>query len=199
VTRRNRLSSRPAGKIWRAFSDERAAQIAEFALSLPLLVIFVIGIFDFSGALSLKQKLSNAAREGARVAAADPASDLASPSGTFAPASVMDAWQVVDNYLNSEHIADCGLSFNPPSVPSGLTWVSTNTTPPCGSSSGLILTINRGCIPQPVSTTGVNVVATCVTIQYPYKWQYSNVASLVGAKFTGPTSITTTATVFNEN
>jgi len=35
----------------------------EFALSLPLLVFFVIGIFDFSSAISLKQKLTNAARE----------------------------------------------------------------------------------------------------------------------------------------
>src|SRR5580704_15539947 len=83
--------------IW---ADDRGSQIVEFALSLPLLVLFVVGIFDFSGAISLKQKLTNAAREAARVAAADPASDLGSPSGAQ-PASVLDAFYVVDNYLTS--------------------------------------------------------------------------------------------------
>ena len=42
-------------------------------------MLFVVGIFDFSNAVSLKQKLTNAAREAARVAAADPANDLAQP------------------------------------------------------------------------------------------------------------------------
>ncbi|MFZ0759119.1 MAG: TadE family protein, partial [Candidatus Sulfotelmatobacter sp.] len=69
-------SLRAAVVLWRGTTDDRAAQIVEFALSLPLLVVFVVGIFDFSGALTLKQKLTNAAREGARVAAADPANDL---------------------------------------------------------------------------------------------------------------------------
>ena len=93
----------------RLWADDRASQIVEFALSLPLLVLFVVGIFDFSGAISLKQKLTNAAREAARVAAADPANDLGSPSGAQ-PASVLDAFYVVDNYLISEKLNDCGLS-----------------------------------------------------------------------------------------
>ncbi|MFY9743645.1 MAG: TadE family protein, partial [Candidatus Sulfotelmatobacter sp.] len=67
----------------------------EFALSVPLLVLFVIGIYDFSGALALKHKLTNAVREGARVAAADPATDL----NASMPVSVSDAFQAVDNYL----------------------------------------------------------------------------------------------------
>ena len=56
-----------AGTLRRLWDDDRASQIVEFALSLPLLVLFVVGIFDFSGAISLKQKLTNAAREAARV------------------------------------------------------------------------------------------------------------------------------------
>src|SRR5712671_8024243 len=100
---------------------DSAAQIVEFAVSLPLLVVFVVGIFDFTGALSLKQKLTNAAREAARVAAADPANDL----GNAVPVSVSDAFQVVDNYLKSENINDCGLSTDiTPQPPTGLTWQS---------------------------------------------------------------------------
>src|SRR5271170_114271 len=92
----------------RLWADDRASQIVEFALSLPLLVLFVVGIFDFSGAISLKQKLTNAAREAARVAAADPANDLGNPSDAQ-PSSVIDAFYVVDNYLKSEKLNDCGL------------------------------------------------------------------------------------------
>src|ERR1700729_484990 len=91
------------------FTNEQASQIAEFAVSLPLLVVMVVGIFDFSGAFALKQKVANAAREGARAAAADPANDL-SGAASGVPVSVSDAYQVVDNYLQSEKINDCGFN-----------------------------------------------------------------------------------------
>jgi Flp pilus assembly protein TadG len=188
---------RRVNTLWQVCRNDRASQIAEFALSLPLLVIFVVGIFDFSGALTLKQKLSNAAREGARVAAADPASDLGSPSGV--PTSVGDALQVVDNYLLSEKINDCGLAGVTPTEGPALTWTAIATGSGCPS-SGLTLTINRGWItPQIQGPTTTDVVETLVTIQYPYQWRFNNVSGLVGGNFIGPTSITTTATAFNEN
>jgi Flp pilus assembly protein TadG len=189
---------------WRAcgfrwlWAEDRASQIVEFALSLPLLVIFVVGIFDFSGAISLKQKLTNAAREAARVAAADPANDLGNPSDAQ-PASVIDAFYVVDNYLISEKLNDCGLvPTNLVQTGGTLTWVSTATGCPGGGT--LTLTINRGCVTQQtINGNTVNLVGTCVTILYPYKWQYSSVAGLLGMAFIGPTGITTAATAFNEN
>lgn len=176
--------------------NDHASQIVEFALSLPLLVLFVVGIFDFSGAISLKQKLTNAAREGARVAAADPANDL----GSAVPVSISDAFQVVDNYLNSENIYDCGLSGNmTPPPPSALTWKSAALSG-CAGGRGLQLTVNRGCVsPQAINGNTVNLVNTCVTIQYPYTWKFNRVAGLFGAAFTGPTGITATAAAFNEN
>jgi hypothetical protein len=184
--------------------NETGSQIVEFALSLPLLVLFVVGIFDFGGAVTLKQKLTNAAREGARVAASDPASDVTSvgiSTSSAPPASVSDAYQVVDNYLLSENINDCGLSniTNQPVYTTGLKWVSTVA---CGHSTNLVLTIDRGCAlspPQTVGSAQVYIVKTCVTIEYPYQWEYSRVAGLVGSSFTGPTSITTMATAYNEN
>jgi Flp pilus assembly protein TadG len=183
----------------RLWADDCASQIVEFALSLPLLVLFVVGIFDFSGAISLKQKVTNAAREAARVAAADPANDLGS---SVQPASVLDAFYVVDNYLISEKLNDCGLSGTLPTQTAGtLTWVSTVSGCPGGGPSGtLTLTINRGCVKtQAISGNTVNLVGTCVTILYPYKWQYSSVTGLLGITFIGPTGITTTASAFNEN
>jgi len=179
-------------------ADDRASQIVEFALSLPLLVVFVVGIFDFSGAISLKQKLTNAAREGARVAAADPANDL---GASDLPASVADAFWVVNSYLVSENIGTCGLKpIDLVQTGSTLTWKETATGPPCGTNAGLVLTINRGCVTQQtINGNTVNLVSTCVTIQYPYKWRFNSVASLVGRAFTGPASLTTSAAAFNEN
>ena len=47
------------------------AQLLEFALVLPILLVFSVGIMDFGQAYNLKQKLNNASREGARFAAAE--------------------------------------------------------------------------------------------------------------------------------
>ncbi len=86
----------------------------EFAVSLPLLVLFVVGIFDFSNAFTLKQKLTNVARDAARAAAAEPASDL--QSLIRLPMSVVDAFQDIDNYLLANNLSDCGVApRRPPS------------------------------------------------------------------------------------
>jgi hypothetical protein len=194
---------------WLAPND-RGSQVAEFALSLPLLVVFVVGIYDFSGAIALKQKLTNAAREAARVAAADPSNDL---SGTTAamPVSVSDARQVMDNYLLSEQLPDCGLGGALPVITSSVIW--TFTAGGCAPTN-LTLTVNRGYYLSPSSSavapancvstaTGgaasQTVVGTCVTVQYPYVWKFSSVSGFFPGSFLGPTTITTTAVMFNEN
>jgi len=178
----------------RRAAGDSASQIVEFALSLPLLVLFVVGIFDFSGALSLKQKLMNAAREGARVAASDPANDL----NASIPVSVSDANQVVANYLLSEKVNTCGLESATPALASGLTWTTTSTGSCPGT--GITLSVNRGCITTfTANTNTVNAVSTCVTLTYPYKWQYNAVTGLLGLSFIGPATITTSAAAFNEN
>lgn len=196
-----RLSLRWGTALQQACGDDHASQIAEFALSLPLLVLFVVGIFDFSGALTLKQKLTNAAREGARVAAADPANDLASPPPSGVPVSVDDAYQLVDYYLVSEKINDCGLSAAKPTQTSGtLKWISTTAGCPGGPGIPVQLTIDRGCTTAQTSgQTTTYAVDTCVTILYPYNWRFTGVSGLFGGKFTPPIGITTTAVAFNEN
>ncbi|HXC44350.1 MAG TPA: TadE family protein [Candidatus Dormibacteraeota bacterium] len=191
-----RVPTKPSGllaSIKRACGNDRASQIVEAALSLPLLVMFAIGIFDFSSALSLKQKLTNAAREGARVAASDPATDL----NASLPVSVSDAFQVVDNYLLSAKVNDCGLS-TPAPTQTGLMWNST-TTGTCPG-SGITVSVNRGCTSTiTANATTVHLIGTCVLISYPYSWQYGGVAGLFGGSFTGPSTINTAAGAFNEN
>jgi hypothetical protein len=177
----------------RGWMDDCASQIVELALSLPLLVFFVVGIFDFSGALTLKQKLTNAAREGARVAASDPASDMYAS----VPVSVSDAAQVVDNYLYSAKVNDCGLGPNLPAPPppTNLIWTYSATGSGCPG-SGISIAINRGCW---ILENGVYLIGTCVKLTYAYKWQFNSVSGLMQGKFLGPATITTTAEAFNEN
>ena len=63
---------------------ERGAAIIETALTLPLLLLVGVGIFEFGRAYETSQILTNAAREGARVAV------LPNPAAGAAEARVRD-------------------------------------------------------------------------------------------------------------
>jgi Flp pilus assembly protein TadG len=52
----------------RRFGSERGAAIIETALTLPILLLVAVGIFEFGRAYQTWQVMTNAAREGARVA-----------------------------------------------------------------------------------------------------------------------------------
>ena len=60
----------------RLLRQQDGSAILEFAIALPLLVVFVVGIYDFGGAFNQKQKIEQAAQEAAIIAAAQPTSDL---------------------------------------------------------------------------------------------------------------------------
>jgi Flp pilus assembly protein TadG len=193
-----RLRSWLKRPLWHA---EPGAQLVEFAVALPLLVVFVVGIFDFSSAFTLKQKLTNVARDAARAAAADPASDLGNP----VPVSVIDAFQMVHNYLAANEINDCGVTLS--GSPANLTWTSTASSAGCK----ITVIINRGyyfpvsgaTIPTVTCTAqnpnGTVLVGTCVSIQYQYPWRFGRAASLLGASATLPSNITAIAVALNEN
>ncbi|PYY04272.1 MAG: hypothetical protein DMG69_31010, partial [Acidobacteria bacterium] len=62
--------------LWQRARETQAAQIVELAVTLPVLMILVVGIYDFGQAFNLKQKLAGAVREGARFAANQSTGDL---------------------------------------------------------------------------------------------------------------------------
>jgi hypothetical protein len=202
-------NSRLARLAWR---DDRASQLVEFAVALPLLVVFVVGIFDFSGAFTLKQKLTNAARDGARVAAADPSNDLKGFS-TPVPASVIDSFLAVYNDLQANNVNVCGMlpsNGTAPTLNAGLTWTYQGTTN-CPS-PGLTIIINRGyyfpvtgaalptasCLSQPAGAQTA-VISTCVSIQYAYQWRFGRAASLIGGSTLLPSTIAVVSVAMNEN
>lgn len=70
---------------------ERGAAAVEFALILPVLLIMVLGMLEFSRAYNTQISLSNAAREGARVMAIHDDSDQAIEAAIAAAPSVSPA------------------------------------------------------------------------------------------------------------
>jgi Flp pilus assembly protein TadG len=187
------------------------AQMVEFAVALPLLVVLVVGIFDFSAAFTLKQKLTNVARDAVRVAAADPASDV--PSSTSAvPASVSDAFQLISNYFVANKINLCGMTTASFVHTSPEVWTYSDNGNGCPS-AGVTVIINRGYYyPQSLSSQPANatctpqalggqtaMISTCVSISYPYQWRFGRVASLLGSGPALPPTLTATAVAMNEN
>lgn len=183
--------------------DRDGSQIVEFAVSLPLLMALAVGIFDFGNAYNLKQKLTNAAREGARLGASQPTSDLPNTP----PASVLAVRDVVDGYLKAARINDCGLgSATATASGAAAPWSWTFTAACAGGIGNLVLTVNRGNVfPSLIILPGVGaplkVITTQVTLQYPYHWQFSRVASLLvsGASFPGTSNLTVNAIMPNQS
>jgi Flp pilus assembly protein TadG len=186
--------------------DGAGAAIVEFAVSLPLLIVLVVGIFDFGGAFNLKQELDNVMREGARFGAAQPTNDLCSSCGV--PPSVDAIRYLVDSYLVAATINDCGLSTA--SLPtSGPPWIYT-------ASSGCTGTLSLGISKDPTATASpscslamsnygangvtVNALCTKVTITYPYQWHFNNVIQLISPSSSfALTNIQTSAIVANQD
>lgn len=175
----------------RLFRDTEASQILEFAVALPLLAVFIVGIYDFSGAFNLRQKLSNAAREGAHLGASQLTSDLTGPSP---PTSIVAIRDDVDSYLQAAKVSDCSLGA-PVAANSGvMTWTATGS---CTKSSTFTLTVERA-----YAAAGANqkVLCTRLSISYPYTWQFNSVIQLLvpGAVY-GTTQIATDAVFPNMN
>jgi Flp pilus assembly protein TadG len=183
-------------QLWQRWKLETLArtegsEILELAVSVPLLLVIVIGISDFGSAFNTKFKLSNAVREGARFASNESTADLSNAT----PASISAVRDVVDSDLVAIHINDCGLSAASPTK-LGLKWTYTANT---GCPGTLTLTIDRG---FPFSAVGTPITeATHVKIQYPYQWRFNRVIRVLGptATFTGPPLISAEAVMQNLN
>src|ERR1035441_5811856 len=121
----------------RLLRQQDGSAILEFAIALPLLVVFVVGIYDFGGAFNQKQKIEQAAQEAAIIAAAQPTSDLQPVAGSTAnPDSLLPVVTAVVNSLGGSGVINSASCSAPKAAgPSGprptLTW--TYTTRSCSS------------------------------------------------------------------
>jgi Flp pilus assembly protein TadG len=177
---------------------DQGSAILEFAIVLPLLVVFVVGIYDFSAAFDQKQKIEQAAQVAAIIAGAQPMSDI-QPSSN--PASLQPVVSAVVNSLTGSGVANGTCGSPPPPVQTGLAWTYTilscsgnNPTDP------LTIIINRGVCSGPCASGSLDAIGTTVTVQYPYHWTFNRVIQLLipGAKYAAKTTLTEIATVHNQ-
>lgn len=177
-----------------SFSNEDGVQILEFALVLPLLVVFVVAIFDFGQAFNVKEKLNFAAKDAARFGAAQPTNDLTQTT----PVSVTAIRDLVDADLINAGINDCGLGTI--QLTASLTWTATGS---CSGTSNFTVTIDRGFIfnSGPQGAEGLKIISTHVDISYPYQWRFGSVIKLIApsSTATGFTQIETDAAAANQD
>jgi Flp pilus assembly protein TadG len=183
-----------------AATETGGSQIVEFAVALPLLLVMVVGIFDFGNAYNIKQKVTNVAREAARLGASQPTSDLTNPT----PQSILAIRDMVSSALQSSKLSDCGLGTTAPPPPGAATpWKWTFTTS-CGSAGNLILSVDRGFVFTSSLTAGgnpVKMINTQVTLLYPYQWQFNRVVTIMlpTAIYPGTTQISVASVMANQN
>ncbi len=167
----------------------RGSQIAEFAIGLPFLMVLLVGIFDFGQVLNTKQKINNSAREGARFASNQTTLDWS--SGASAP-SIAATRAVIDSYLTSAGLADCGLQNATPSFSStNMTWTYTVSSSPCqGDATHLMVVVIQRAYQYTITNGGnsVDVISTKVSITYPLQWHFASVMKVLlpGSNYTGP-------------
>lgn len=161
---------------------EAGSQLVELAIAVPVLVLILFGIWDLGNAFAMKQKLTNAAREGASIMTSNPSTLLNSSGNACSPApcSYKVAAQTIATYLNNAGLpASClaTVSGTQGPAPAGEEWIF--------SCNGIKLDINHGdevavtsgtCTTSSGTVTGsaaapCYIPSTKLTLSYPLTWR----------------------------
>jgi Flp pilus assembly protein TadG len=174
------------------FGDAEGAELLEFALALPLILVMVVGLLDFSRAYNIKQKLAQSVREGVRYMATE-TRDTTDPN----PATVATLRDEVVTYLtnargiNTSFIGTT-LSYN------GTTGNCTGTYFTTSGGVNYGLQVDR-CLKVPDTANSTTIPSTRVTLYYPYDWTFgfNNVIKLLlpSSTFSNPIRIQADATM----
>jgi Flp pilus assembly protein TadG len=181
---------------WVFLRSSEGAQLVEFALVLPLLLALVVGIFDFGQAYNLKQKLNNAAREGARFSIEESCADCTQA----APATTQAIENSIVNYLSNAGVNLCGLTgTTTPSIGPlpFASWVFTSPQQCTGTGANFTIEIDRGV--TFVDSNGATVSASHVIVNSPYAWSFNRIIGflLPGANYAAVTTLSSDATMQN--
>jgi Flp pilus assembly protein TadG len=189
----------PLGKVWE--SSEGSA-LLEFAIVLPLLVVFIVGIYDFSGAYNQKQKIEHAAQLGAAVAAGQPTGDR--DPAISNPESLQPVVDVIFNSLADDAVLPQANQGSCTAAAAAVTHITppplqwTYTIADCAAplADALTVTIDRGVLVAGTPAT----VSTAVTVSFPYRWRFNSVIQLLvpGASYAAVTDLRQKATVHNQ-
>lgn len=176
----------------RLLGDCSGSQLVELAMGLPFLLVMAVAVSQFGGALNLKQKLNNAAREGARVAANE-FSDFGTLSNCANASCVAAVAESVSNYLLNANVQpQC--TFNTTGTSAG-TFAWTFTASGGSTCSVATLTVERA-----FAING-GKKNTRVTLTYPNPYTMGGLLSLLtpGSTTNLPPSMTSDAIMPNIN
>ena len=174
------------------FRDAEGAELLEFALALPLILVMVAGLLDFSRAYNIKQKLAQSVREGVRYIATEH-NDITDSN----PASVATLRDEVVTYLNNARGINTSfigttLSYNnSPGVCTGTYYTTRN-----GVNYGLKV---ERCLQVPDTANATTIWSSRVTLFYPYDWTFgfNTIIKMLlpSSTFTNPIRIQADATM----
>jgi Flp pilus assembly protein TadG len=141
---------------------EKGAQLLELAFALPVLFLLLLGIWDFGAAFVKKEKLTNAAREAARITISTPLNPTQTCGKAATPCSIVAAADAATTYLTKTGMDASCIDPATPTGSSGLSWTWTCL-------NGVSLTINRQATIQLSASTVLP--AAEVGLQFPVTWQ----------------------------
>jgi Flp pilus assembly protein TadG len=148
--------------------NDEAAEIAEAALVLPVLFLFLLGIIWFGRAFNIYSTIQQAAQQAA-IAASRPTCASCSSGNTFPSGPAVDT--AVQSILQASSI-DPGQIVNPGTA-----------TSPCANSPTYNITFCQEVLLNPASnpttpqscgtaSTPSQICGTMVTFQYPYQFYF---------------------------
>jgi Flp pilus assembly protein TadG len=174
-------------RLVQAVAESEGSQLLELGLSLPILLVILVGIIQFTGAFNLKQKMANAAREGARIMVSNILSDN-SCGGTNCSAQA--AVNAMANYMTSAGVNSSCIDPSLMTSSGAQTWTA-------ACANGISLTINHQYVY--FLPGGTPVTGTQVTVAYPYTWFFNDIIKMLvpRANLTLPSSLTETAVMQN--
>jgi Flp pilus assembly protein TadG len=164
------------GKLWRRLDGTQAAEIAETAVVLPLLFVFVIGVLWFGQMFRYYGTITHAAREGARAAVA-PACATCTPLSTTQ--NVLNAINAVNAAMTDAHVDPTKIAA-PTTVPALCSCGTASSSCSSGTVACAISTSPSNVCVQPnvqlsytAPTTGVGGAGTCGTaVSFSYKYPF---------------------------
>lgn len=190
LSRFSTLVSAMASRSCAALRETNGAELLEFALALPMILVMVVGLLDFARAYNIKQKMANAVREGARYQAVETAD-----RSDATPASVTTLRDDVVTYLTNSGVSTSfiGTTLSYDGGTCTGTWYTTSS----GVSYGLEV---ERCV-SIADSSGTSIPSTRVTLYYPYDWTFgfNSIIKLLipSSTFSNPITIQADATISN--
>lgn len=176
--------------------SESGSQLLEFGLALPILLVLIVGIWDFGSAFAMKQKLTNAARAADRIMVSTPYRNPYGATGctTTVPCAVVSAATATQNYLTDASLDASWITPSSPTV-GNCEWTYSGGT---GSNEQLDIKANvyigtDGTVYAAGTQPAGSIWATEITLIMPLNWTLGNFLPSAGL----PTSVSTTVTMPN--